>query len=145
MADDDKVDYYLCMTEFNTRLGHIDRALDDAAKGIELEPSLSKEGKKKGAVPMILYMAANIHANRGDLERAKTCLKWLRAHGTHYSLHPLIYLKDIVLAQKLGEEFISDYTALKVHPGAVETVTMHIGKEMCQYLYLTLLRNRKED
>lgn len=127
MTDDARVEYYLCLTEFEMHKGNSDKALDCAAQGLSFEKGLSKEGRKEGAVPMIHYMAAMIHANRGDLERAKAGLKRLRSYGTHYAFHALIFLKAIVLAQKLGEDFVQDYEQLSVGARTKESAVFQVA------------------
>ena len=127
-AADDKADYYLCLAEIKQRKAHLGKGLDMAAQGVDLEDELSREGKRKGAVPMMLYMMAQMYGEKGDLDRAKACMKELKAHGTHYHLHALVYLKAIVLSQKIGDEFIQDYKQFRIPARMEETVILNVCK-----------------
>lgn len=119
------------MAEIKLRRGNVDKALDMAAQGIDIEEELSREAKRKGTVQMMLYMMAQMYGEKGDLDRAKACMKELKAHGTHYHLHALVHLKGIVLAKKIGDEFIQDYKQFKIPARMEETVVMNVCKSLC--------------
>lgn len=79
-----------------------------------------------GAIPMILYFLAKIHADRGNIVEAKSYIKKLKNEGTNYYLYPLIYLKLIVLSQQIGEDFEQDYNSLRISPGYSATLVVDV-------------------